>query len=354
MVELVTRLPRDEFEPLVISLLPPPYFGGLADRLVASGIEVEYLNCKQKNWYPAAIKKLAARLGEVRPTLVQAFLHHANVAAALAAKRAGIRRVVTGIRVAERRWNLHRFAARLTDHLVVRHVCVSEAVAEFAATRTGLTKSKLVVIPNGVDVTRFAQAKPLDVQELGVPPGGRILAFVGRLDRQKRLHWLIQRIPEMIRRLPRHHLALIGQGPQKMRLGRLAARLGVAHHVHFAGWRDDIPRVLATADVVVLTSAWEGMPNVLLEAMAAARPVVATTAEGVSEILGPLSGHPARQLVDSHDVAAFVDSVTRLATDKLLANEVGLANRRRVEQLFTLEYMVQRYCGLYRELLADP
>jgi glycosyltransferase involved in cell wall biosynthesis len=85
--------------------------------------------------------------------------------------------------------------------------------------------------------------------------------------------------------------------------------------------------------------------------MAPARPVVATSAEGVAEILGPLATTPARQLVNLADAGAFVDAVVRLASDPTLAEKVGIANRRRVEREFTMERMVQRYCDLYRELL---
>jgi starch synthase (maltosyl-transferring) len=282
---------------------------------------------------------------------VQGFLHHGNIAAAIAAGRAGAGPMVTGVRVAERRWNLHRFAARASNYLVARHVCVSQAVADFAATRMRLPQAKIVTIPNGVDVEKFADADPLDAPELGVPLGRRIISYVGRLDRQKRLYWLLKRTPEVFRRLPHHDLLLTGAGPDEPRLRRLARRFGTADRVHFAGWRADVSRILAAADLLVLTSAWEGMPNVVLEAMAAGRPVVATRAEGVAEVLGPLADQPARQLVDSDDAAAFVNAVARLAEDASLSQEVGQANRRRVEQAFTLERMVERYCELYRQLL---
>jgi starch synthase (maltosyl-transferring) len=239
----------------------------------------------------------------------------------------------------------------MMDRHVARHVCVSDAVAEFAATSIGLQRSKLVVIPNGVDVTRFEAAKAAPASDLGIPPGAGILLCVGRLDRQKRFDWLIRRMPDLACELPNHHLVLVGQGPEEGRLRRMAHEAGVAACVHFAGWRPDIPGVLAAADVLLLTSAWEGMPNVVLEAMAAARPVVATSAEGVAEILGPLATTPARQLVNLADAGAFVDAVVRLASDPTLAEKVGIANRRRVEREFTMERMVQRYCDLYRELL---
>jgi glycosyltransferase involved in cell wall biosynthesis len=351
MVELVTRLPRKEFEPAVLVLFPPPQSPELPRRLEQAGVSIEYFHTSSRWAGLAVLRSLLRRFQELCPDIVQCFLHHANLAGALAAERIKLKRVVTGIRVAERRWNLHRWTARLMDRHVARHVCVSEAVADFARRSMGLTASKTVVIPNGVEVDRPLGVEPTSLFELGVPPGSRLLVYIGRLDRQKRVDWLLLRLPDLVGRLPNHHLVLVGQGPQEHRLRRIVQRLGMAAHVHFAGWRSDVPSVLAAADVLVLTSAWEGMPNVVLEAMAAQRPIVATKAEGVAEILGPLAATPARQLVDSGDAAAFVDAVVRLASDAALAQQIGSANRERVRQEFTMQRMVQRYCDLYRELL---
>jgi glycosyltransferase involved in cell wall biosynthesis len=351
LVELVTRLPREEFAPTVLVLSPPPQTGDLPSRLVQAGAAIEYCHISSKWAGLAALRSVLRRLQELCPDIVQCFLHHANLAGALAAERLSVKRVVTGIRVAERRWNLHRWTARMMDRHVARHVCVSKAVADFACMSMGLTAAKTAVIPNAVEVDRFAGVEPASLSGLGVPPGSRLLVCIGRLDRQKRVDWLLRRLPDITCRLPNHHLVLLGQGPQERRLRRIVQRLGIAAHVHFAGWRSDVPNVLAAADVLVLTSAWEGMPNVVLEAMAAGRPVVATSAEGVAEILGPLATAPARQLVALGDGGAFVDSVVRLASDRALAEKVGIANRRRVEKEFTMERMVQQYCNLYRELL---
>ena len=353
MVELAVRMPHGEFQPSVIVLAPPPPHTQLVERLHAAGIPLTFLGARRKWKIRAVVRGLADHLRQELPALVQSFLYHANVVGAVAAKRAGVKRVVTGLRVAERRIGIRRWLERATDRYVARHVCVSRAVHQYAARVVGLPAEKLVTIPNGVNVRRFSQAKPLSPAELGRPDGAKIVAYLGRLDRQKRLGWLLRRWPEITGRQTQAHLVLAGEGPQRERLQQLAARLGVATHVHFSGWRPDVPRILAAADLVVLTSAWEGMPNAILEAMAAARPVVATEAEGIAEILGPLASEPARQLVPADDAAAFVEAVLRLLGDESLASSAGLANRRRVEEAFTIERMVERYCELYRQLLDE-
>ena len=109
-----------------------------------------------------------------------------------------------------------------------------------------------------------------------------------------------------------------------------------------------MPQILAASDVLVLPSRWEGMPNVVLEAMAAGKPVVATQAEGVTELLGDL-GEP--QSCPAGDAAGFTERITRLARDRELAAELGVQNQRRAAAEFSLASMISRYEALYEAIL---
>ncbi|MEX2092961.1 MAG: glycosyltransferase, partial [Pirellulales bacterium] len=287
LVELATRLPRDRFEPAVVVLSRPPHPPNdeLVRTLAEHSIPVSFLGGRSIWQAPLIYRRLTNWLREERPDLLQCFLAHANVLGAYAGHRLGIP-IVAGIRVAEQRLNGHRWLQRRTAPFVERYVCLSQSVADFAESAMRLPREKLVVIPNGVDVARFAEISPIDLAKLGLPPGRRMLLFVGRLDPQKRPDWLLDRLPDIAKELPHHDLVLVGEGPLEDKLRRQATRLGVADRVHFAHWRRDIPRLLAAADLLVLTSAAEGMPNVILEAMAAAKPVVTTEVHGVAELLG--------------------------------------------------------------------
>jgi glycosyltransferase involved in cell wall biosynthesis len=212
-----------------------------------------------------------------------------------------------------------------------------------------LPASKVVVIPNGVDLGRFKTACPVTHAELGIPAGRKLLLFVGRLDRQKQPEWLLARLPELQRRLPNHDLVIVGDGALRGRLERLANQLSLGNHVHFLGWRSDVPRLLAASEMLLLCSAWEGMPGVVLEAMAASKPVVAIKVHGTAELLGQAC-EP--QTVMSHDVPAFLEKVTQLARDRSRAAELGHQNRIRAEAEFSLEAMTAHYAELYDELLA--
>jgi glycosyltransferase involved in cell wall biosynthesis len=171
--------------------------------------------------------------------------------------------------------------------------------------------------------------------------------FVGRLHEQKDLAALIAAAPHFLDQLPDHDLVLVGEGPQRQSLSRLAGGLGIGHRVHWPGWRPEVPAILAAAEMLVLPSRWEGMPNVLLEAMAAGKPVVATRAEGVGEVLGELA---AEQTVPVGDMCALARRIVQLAQSPPLAQRLGRENRQRVLAHFSLQEMVRSYERLYARL----
>ncbi len=136
-------------------------------------------------------------------------------------------------------------------------------------------------------------------------------------------------------------------GPLQGRLESVCRSAGIAERVHFSGWRGDVPEILAASDLLVLPSAWEGMPNVVLEAMASRRPVVATDVEGVRDLLGPSA---ARQLVRYGDTQALINKIVGLASDPAMAAAVGQQNRRRVEEQFPISRTISAYEDLWASL----
>ncbi len=348
LVELASRLDRQRFQAVVYSLGPRPAGNGpsLADELDRAGIETHHLGAKSVWALPATLRRLTDLLKDYQPDVLQTFLFHANVLGSWAARRAGVPRVVTGIRVAEpRAW--HRWVARQTAHWADRHVCVSQSVADFTVQVTGLDPQSLLVIPNGVDVSRFAQAVPVDLSLLGVPAGRSAFACVGRLDAQKGIDWLLDLLPGVFAGRQTHDLLLVGAGPEEPALRAEAARLGIVDRVHFAGLRADIPAILAAIDALVLPSRWEGMPNVLLQAMATGKPVLATDVEGVAELLGPAG---ADQMVPRSDPQAFSGKLLALLGEPSLRAQLGGQNAHRIAEQFTIERMVTAYERLYETL----
>lgn len=351
LVELVTRLDRQRFDPVVYCLGPRPLGNptSLVDVLERAGIPVHCFGAHGPAQFASVLVKLRRRLRADAPQIVQSFLFHANVLGTLAARWAGVPHRVTGIRVAERRARWHLTAARWTDRWVERHVCVSRSVLDFSEREAGLPRHKLVEIANGVDVYRFTAATASSLAAFGIGPARRVITFVGRLDEQKGVSWLVDQMPRIAAGAPDCELLLVGEGPERAALERQVAARSLGERVHFAGFRQDVPEILAASHVCVLTSKWEGMPNALLEAMASGKAVVATDVEGVAEALGPAA---AAQVVPTGDAEAFVNKVVAMLNDPAMRTRLGVENQARARQFFSLESMVSDYEQLYASLIG--
>jgi glycosyltransferase involved in cell wall biosynthesis len=350
LVNLATGLSRERFSPVVYSLQSRPKNDLLVQRLEQARIPVHFLDVRSFWQIFTAVHRLGQLLRQQQPRVVQSFLFHANVVATQAARQANVPRMVTGIRVADpRAWRQHM--ERWLTSKVDKSVCVSRGVADFCGDKGRFPAEKLVVIPNGVDLSRFENVAPVDLTELGVPPSRRTILYVGRLDRQKGLDWLLAEVlPRVFRELPQHDLLLVGDGPERQELESLGKKVGWSDRVHFRGWQSAVPRILAASDLLVLPSRWEGMPNVVLEAMAAGKPVVATRAEGVVELLGEGA---ASQSCPAGNAAGFGERIIRLAQDRTLATELGAQNQRRAAAEFSLPAMISRYASLYESLAGN-
>jgi glycosyltransferase involved in cell wall biosynthesis len=347
LTRLVTGISKTRFEPYVFSLWQRPARGedSLVQEIESAGIPVRFLNARSvlQAWNSRNTLKRAFQ--ELRVDIVQNFLFRANVLGTSAARAAGVSGILLGIRVADpSRWRmrLENRAARQAD----RVVCVSDSVAEFAKSHWTCGSEKLTVIANGVDLERYPAAHPADLNSLGIPAGRRALIAIGRLHRQKGFDWLLQLAPDLLRTLPQHDLLIVGDGEERATLTQQASAARLADRVHFVGHRSDVPALLAASDALLLPSRWEGMPNVLLEAMASQLPVVATRAEGVEQVLGDVA---TEQTVSFGASAEFIEAVSRVV---LRGAELGEKNRRRVERDFSLATMIERYEEFYASLVG--
>lgn len=346
LVELVIRLDRTEFEPAVFCL---GNRGPLADRLAAADVPVFCLGASHR-FQIWIVAELARQLKRWRPALLQCFLFHANIAGRLAGRMARVPCIVSGIRVAEHRSRVPLWLDGVTRGLVDHNVCVSQGVAEFTLRYSHLSPRKLSVIANGVDLSRFENVAPADLTRFGIPAGSRTILSVGRLDDQKNPELLLQAAASLLPRLDDVHVLFVGDGPLRESLGEQVRQSGLANRIHFAGWRAEIPAIMRASTCLALTSLWEGMPNVVLEAMAAGLPVVAADVEGVRELLecGPcLVPFPSGQAADAQ--RALAD----LLADGDGRREMAKTAQDLVRQKFTIEAMTANYAELYRELLAN-
>jgi starch synthase (maltosyl-transferring) len=346
LVSLVAGLNRQRWHPRVIALGPE---APMAAPIRAAEVEVVCLSVDPRRPL-RAVTGLASSLREQKPALVQSFLFHANVATRVAAPLAGRPWVLGGLRVAERQKRWHVWLERLSLRLASGSVCVSEGVRRFALEKGGWPAERLTVIGNSIDVAPLDAAVPIDRQSLGVPEGACMALFVGRLNVQKGLPTLLDAAAKVIATRPDWHLVLAGDGPEGTWLAsRLASEPDLVARVHPLGLRADVPELLKAADVLVLPSLWEGMPNAVLEAMAAGRAVVATAVEGTEELVVP---HVTGWLVPPGDANALADALLNAAADPDSLRRLGQAARTRVENEFSPARTILAYERLWARILG--
>ncbi len=239
----------------------------------------------------------------------------------------------------------YRTSARLLSRAPAAVVTVSGTTRD-RLVAAGLGPRRPIVIPNAVTAPRLPD-RDAARRELGLPPDAPVALCAARLVDQKR-HDVLLRAWTSVR--PTAVLLLAGDGPNRAAVETLRDVLGLADRVQVLGTRDDMPRLLAAADVCTLSSDWEGLPVALLEAMAAGRPVVATAVDGVVEALG----HGGGVLVPPGDPAALGLALDALLGDPDAARTAG----QRAAQVVTMHFdpgtMLRSYDQLLRSLVPLP
>jgi glycosyltransferase involved in cell wall biosynthesis len=233
-----------------------------------------------------------------------------------------------------------RARAAALNGFVDRRIAVSRFVADSVRTSEFVTEDKLTVIENGIELSRFAAADGASLRA-ELRAGRHVVACVSRLAPEKGIDVLIRAMA----RVGRDALLVIaGDGPDVDACRALAASLGLADHVRFLGLRDDVERVYAAADVVVMPSLWdEAFGLVIVEAMASARPVVVTASGAMPDIVG--AGHGL--VVPKRDEVALAGAIGRLLDDDALRARMGQAARAHTVERFGLPLWVERVMHEY-------
>lgn len=353
LVNLACGLDRNLLAPAVFSLAPPPTGPrrALVEQLETASIPVRHLGYASKRQFPLAVRALHRELEQWSPAVIQSMLFHANVVTSRAIRRLTHHKRplwYAGIRVADPS-RIRQWVERKSLKTAQRVVCVSQRVADYSARRLGVAPNRLEVIPNGVDVQRIAESRPADLTPCGIAPRKRVITCVSRLTFQKGIDLLLIAADAFLEALPAHELLIVGDGPDRHELERRRLKHRWRDRIHFCGWRADIAGILQSSDLLVLPSRWEGMPNVLLEAMACRLPAVCAQAEGVKEILGPLADSQSAPVESPQILSKNI--VTILQDDKL-STLLRTLNFHRVSQHYSLSLMQSRYQQLYESALG--
>lgn len=315
--------------------------GDLAAALQRAGIPVLLYPGANTSFSWQALRSLMGHMRSWRPQIAHT---HGSLAGRVAAALTGARVIYTkhGLAHAEEQAIQVRGAGSFAKRAAVRLfadriVAVSEAVSR-ALEAQGADPGRIRVIPGGVDLTPYAADQPQ-------VPG--VICSLGRLQTEKGFDILL-RAMTLLKGETR--LKLGGEGLLEQELARLVSDLGLQDAVEMHGFVADVPAFLADSGLFVLSSRSEGLGLVIIEAMAAGRPVVATRVGGVPEVV--VDGETGL-LVPPEDPQALAEAIRRVVRDPALARRLGAAGRRRAQAFFSAERMAEQTAALYRELVPS-
>lgn len=348
--ELIRRIDRNEYSIYVCSLKKPGVFAKRisdeADGFYSLGLPEAGGVRAVLNFVPALIR-LISLTRRLRPQIIHSFLFRANILGRIAGRTERVPIIISSIRVIEYGKHYKHFIDRLTSSLVNKYMAVSEAARRFTIEQIKISPDRVVTVYNGISIHSDPQKKSLDFNING---SFKNIALIGRFDKQKGHSILIKALKTV---LPLEHgikVYFFGEGPDEGRIRRMTEKENLSEHILFMGVAEDITACISQMDIIVLPSLWEGLPNVLLEAMAKVRPVVASKIEGVDEVV--VDGETGI-LFEPGDVQSLAEALLKLIRDSQLAEDMGRAGRVRVLEKFSIEKTVKDTVGIYRNLLSE-
>lgn len=350
LLEMWRRLDRSRFDVRIAVLKREGAFTPLVE---ATGLPIHDLAVGRRLYDATGLRgllRLVSLVREFRPDVVHGYLFGPNLFAAVAGRLCGVPVTCVAKRNVDAFETPRQIAVQRLAHRLATHVtAVSREVAS-SSVALGVPAERVTVIENGVDVGRFDGATRRDgVPGLeGVPADAALVGSVGCLAPRKDYGTLLAALA-LLGRDRRWRCALAGDGPDRAALEARAAELGVADRVLFLGERSDVDRLLPAFDVFVLSSREEGIPNALLEAMAAARPCVATRVGGNAEVL---EDGRTGWLVPAQDPAALAGALGSALADPAEAARRGAAARAATIAERSIEAMVRRHEAFYLRALG--
>jgi glycosyltransferase involved in cell wall biosynthesis len=316
--------------------------GALESRARASGLDVRAVSFRGDLW-PPGILGLARLLRQDRGAIPVLHDPHAVSAALLATRLAGRRRLVAVRRVD---FPLRSALSRRKYRACERVIVVSRAIDAVVA-RGGVHPTRRRLVYEGVSDRSPLPGGEAALAELGVPPDATVIGNVAALTAHKDHATLVEAMALVAARRPRVRLVIAGEGELRAALEQRVRDLGLADRVVFAGFRDDLDRLLPAFSVFCLSSHLEGLGTSLLDAMAFGLPVVATAAGGIPEAVE--DGVTGR-LVPPRDPPALAAALVEVLDDPGRLGALGAAGRRRFEERFSADRMVDATVRVLEEI----
>lgn len=333
--------------------------GKVGAQLHTIGFEVHALGVHSAAGAPGGLLKLVYLLRQLRPDIVQTWMYHADLLGGLAARMAGRKNVIWGIRTTNvsdggsRTTALVRWlCARLSAWVPNTIVCAAQA-SRRAHEALGYSAARMVVVPNGFDLAQL-QATPAQAQalrsECSLVAGDVVVGTLGRFNAVKDQQNFVRAAGLLGQQFPRVKFLMVGRGcdaGNSQLMGWIAAT-GFAHRYVLLGERNDAPVCLAAMDVFCLSSRTEGFPNVVGEAMAMRKPCVVTDVGDAAYLLGDCG-----VVVPKEDAQALANGLARVLSLPAAEREaLGQRAHERIAAEFTMDRTRQRFEAVYAQVLA--
>lgn len=350
LVRLALRLKARGWEVSVVSMTPPRAY---VEELEKAGISVHSLEIHRKLPDPRPVLRLARLIRSFQPDIVHSYMVHANILARLVRPLARVPVLICSARSTYEGGRFRELLYRLTDPLCDLTTQVSQAGLERYVRVGAVPQDKIRYIPNGIDTDRFRpdpEARKRIRGELEIE-SAFVWVAVGRFDPPKDYSNMLRAFSRVNQDNQDNLLIIVGDGPLRPGIEELAQNLGLKDCVRLLGIRRDIPELMNAADGYVISSSWEGMPNVLLEASATGLPIVATDVGGNREVV---RDEDTGFLVPSEDPEALAGAMLRLmGLSEEERRRMGEAGRRYIEATYSMDRVVEMWETLYKEMLSN-
>jgi glycosyltransferase involved in cell wall biosynthesis len=330
-----------------------PLIHPLIEKARNNGLKAEQLEGKAK-LSPKNIFYIAQRLNRERFSLIHTHGYKANVIGGIAAKLAGVKSVATMHLHTEttHRLRLYRIIDLLTLRFFPKVIAVSESMRQYLIA-AGLPPKRVVTVYNAIDIGIFTSNVSFHDKalrnQLGIGSDQHIISIIGRLTSQKGHHYFLESAKRILEVSPETRFLIAGDGPLRENLKGLSLSLGITQAVRFLGYRQDIATLIGMSNVIAMPSLREGLPYVLLEALALARPVVGTKVRGIPEVI---KHGETGFLVPPKDSEALAEAIIQVLRNPEEAARLGERGRKLVSREFNVETMARKTAAVYAEVLS--
>jgi glycosyltransferase involved in cell wall biosynthesis len=320
-------------------------------QLTAAGVPVVRIPIyRHLDW--SVIGRIRAALRDLRPDIVHTHLIHADLYGTIAARLARVRTVISSRHNDDsfRRLLPIRLMSRLLWRMTSGGIAISQAIARFCIDVEGARPDKIMTVYYGMTLHEQDRndARRARLSERNLPNDALLVGMVCRLIDQKGVVYGLRAFAQVAPRFPNAYLLIAGDGSRRSALETEARTLGIADRVQFLGWQKDTSALLASLDILLMPSLWEGFGLVMLEAMAQSVPIIGSAVSAIPEVV--LSGETGL-LVPPRDTAALAAALEQLFQDSALRRHMGMMGQDRLETSFSVERMAADTLAVYNRFV---